>query len=155
MVRTSQTDSRALFPEYSPLIRQRSLPGSASVPSPIRKPTHQGVTEVDVGRLFTPRASLRCFSSESTSVSNQTFILRRISNNQNHRPLTISRESSTSGSLHREYTEYLYNLQGEVVPGSYGLWGGRLVLGDDDVEEEDEETSCEMWVMILEDVGKE
>lgn len=29
------------------------------------------------------------------------------------------------------------------------------MLGDDDVEEEDEETSCEMWVMILEDVGKE
>ncbi|KIR34865.1 hypothetical protein I352_03118 [Cryptococcus deuterogattii MMRL2647] len=63
-------------------------------------------------------------------------------------PLTISRESSTSGSLHREYTEYLYNLQGEVVPGSYGLWGGRLVLGDDDVEEEDEETSCEIQEII-------
>lgn len=53
------------------------------------------------------------------------------------------------------YTDYLYDLQGEVVPGSYGLWGGRLVLGDDDDDEEDEETSCEVWVMILEDVGEE
>ncbi|XAO25814.1 hypothetical protein I312_104644 [Cryptococcus bacillisporus CA1280] len=55
----------------------------------------------------------------------------------------------------RIYTDYLYDLQGEVVPGSYGLWGGRLVLGDDDDEEEDEETSCEIWAMILEDVGEE
>ncbi|WVO22914.1 uncharacterized protein IAS62_004257 [Cryptococcus decagattii] len=119
------------------------------VPSPIRKPTHQGVTKVDVGRLFKPWASLGCFSSESTNPSR--FPVKA--------PLPgVFTEKEARLSIFQEnriYTDYLYDLQGEVVPGSYGLWGGRLVLGDDDDEEEDEETSCEIWVMILEDVGEE
>ncbi|WVO17697.1 hypothetical protein L204_105395 [Cryptococcus depauperatus] len=47
------------------------------------------------------------------------------------------------------YSKYLKKLQGEIVPRSYGLWGGRLKLGDED----EEGLWCEVWTMILEDCG--
>ncbi|ODO06552.1 hypothetical protein I350_03907 [Cryptococcus amylolentus CBS 6273] len=55
------------------------------------------------------------------------------------------------------YTDFQGNLQGSVVPGSYGLWGGRLKFDADDDDEEEEEGGgggdCEVWVMILENCG--